>query len=101
MNNRKRQLANFINKYYEKLNLEDVNIEEERISCFKTTEAICTRIGYFSNREKIHSISISFLCQDKDCGVGRFIGKKNNKIKKGKKVKLIIKDNKLIYWRLL
>ena len=101
MNNRERQFANFINKYYVKLNLEDVNIEEEKISCFKTTGAICTRVGYFSNREKIHSISISFLCKNKDYGVGFFIGKKNNKIKKGKKVKLIIKDNKLIYWKLL
>ena len=101
MNNRKRQLANFINKYYEKLNLEDVNTEEEKISCFKTTGAICMRVGYFSNKEKIHSISISFLCKNKDYGVGFFIGKKNNKIKKGKKVKLIIKDNKLIYWKLL
>ena len=101
MNNRERQFANFINKYYEKLNLEDVNIEEEKISCFKTTGAICMRVGYSFNREKIHSISISFLCQNKNCGVGFLIGKKNNKIKKGKKLKLIIKDNKLIYWKLL
>lgn len=30
MNNRKRNTAKFINKYYEKLNLEKIDIEQEK-----------------------------------------------------------------------
>lgn len=100
MNKRERQLANFINKYYEKLNLEKIDIEQKNIACFKTVGEIDFLCRSY-NRKKIHCISVLFKCAEQNCGVGWVINKKNRKIKRKQKVKLIIKNNYLIYKKII
>lgn len=101
MNNRERNIAKFINKYYEKLDLEKIDIEQKKITCFKTIGEIDFLCRYYDDHKKIHSISVSFKCAEQNCGVGWIINKKNRKIKRKQKVKLIIKDNYLIYKKII
>lgn len=101
MNNRKRNTAKFINKYYEKLNLEKIDIEQEKISCFKTIGEIGMICYWFPSNKKIHRVPVFFNYKEQNFGVSWIINKRNRKIKKGQKVKLIIKDNYLIYKKII
>lgn len=101
MNNRSRNLANIIDKYYEKLNLEKVDIEKEKIFYMKTFGKIDMICYWFPSKKKIHSVSVSFKYEDQYVGGGWVVNRRNMKIKKGQKVKLIIKDNYLIYKKII
>ena len=101
MNNRKRNTAKFINKYYEKLNLEKIDIGQEKISCFKTFGKIDMICYWSPSKKKIHSVFVSFKYGDLYVGTGWVVNRRNMKIKKGQKVKLIIKDNYLIYKKII
>jgi hypothetical protein len=101
VNNRSRNLANIIDKYYEKLNLEKVDIEKEKIFYMKTFGKIDMICYWSPSKKKIHSVSVSFKYGDLYAGTGWVVNRRNMKIKKGQKVKLIIKDNYLIYKKII